>query len=298
MIQSELLEGTQAVLGPDHLQCFEIMHNLALFVYNNGRAEEALEIIDKVVDGYKRYLPPDHRDMLTAVQDMGTIMGNLGRYDEAEPLLRDALSGYERTQGPDTTDTLRTVKNMVDLLQSAGRLDDARRFHLRYLKAIASKSSVQPAELRSSAASCFSMGDYELAERFLRRVLEQRFEIPGTHCHLARALVMQGRTEDARQEIQQAWEHQNEAPAYVTPRILYFQLLFSYLDGTESASHLGRMKSSLQNDDSSMGWAMTPVLDHLKPPLSADTHALLTALVAALSDRTNLFRPGSVPCLA
>jgi hypothetical protein len=44
-----------------------------------------------------------------------------------------------------------------------------------------------------------------------------------------------------------------------------------------------------------MIWAMDPILDHLKPRLTASDHALLTALVAALSDRANLEKLDEFP---
>ena len=37
-----------------------------------------------------------------------------------------------------------------------------------------------------------------------------------------------------------------------------------------------------------MGWSMQPVLEHLKPKLQENDHALLTALVAAMSFKEKL----------
>lgn len=287
-IQRELLEGTQIVLGKDHLECFNLMHNLSLFVLNNGRPEESLNIISKVIEGYKRYLPPNHRDMLTAMQDMGTVLGYLDRYDEAEPLLRDALTGYEQTQGLSTKDTLRTVQNLGDLLQRAGRLEEAKPFYLRYIDAITSRNDTPPLELRKCAGSCFNMEEYGAAERLLNRVLDQNFEVPGTHCHLARICLITNHVNDARQHTDSAWHHRSEAPRYVIPRILWFQITLSLLDAVDPSLHLGRLKTALVADDAFMEWTMTPVLEHLKPKLAPENHAFLTALVAAMSDKENL----------
>lgn len=287
-IQRELLEGTQVILGPGHLECFCLMHNLALFVYNNGRPKDALDLISKVVEGYKRYLPPDHRDMLTAMQDMGTVLGALGRYNEAEPLLREALSGYERTQEPDTIDTLRTVNNLAYLLQCAGRLNEAKPFYKRYLEAKISKPDTKPIELRQAAGSCFNVKDYDFAEHLLNRVLDLHFEIPGTHCHLARIYLLLDRDKDAEEHIDQAWNHRDEAPAYVILRILLFRILFAMIDGTDPALYLSRLKTALSTDGAHMDWTMEPVLEKLRQSLSPDTHAFLTALVTALSSKENL----------
>ena len=37
-----------------------------------------------------------------------------------------------------------------------------------------------------------------------------------------------------------------------------------------------------------MEWTMQPVLDHIKPKLTEQQHALLSALIDAMSDKQNL----------
>jgi len=415
-VQRDLLEATQAVLGADHLTCFELKHNLGLFVYHCGRFEEARTIVAEVVDGYRRYLPPDHRDMLTAMQDLGTAMSSLNLWDEAESLLRDALSGYERTQGPDTTDTLRTVhnlsillsdkgdlsgaeelarrvvettertlgpnhgdtidavgrlgvmlanqrkdseaepilkrsmlanedalgsentktldavrnfaivverigrheeaetlyrrlrdtqervlgpehhntlttmQNLSDLLDKTGRPDEARILRLQRIQAITAKPDAAPLDLRTAAGDAYRLADYGLADTLLQRVLANGFELPGTHCHLARIALVTGDDAAATEHAAQAWEHRAEAPAYVLPRIIWFQLTARFLTGsgstrpeTEPPNLLGRLKTTLHVEGAHMEWTMTPVLDHLKPLLLPDDYALLDGLVAALN---------------
>jgi hypothetical protein len=44
-----------------------------------------------------------------------------------------------------------------------------------------------------------------------------------------------------------------------------------------------------------MEWSMDPVLEHLKPRLTASDHALLTALVAALCDGEKLAELDLIP---
>jgi superfamily II DNA/RNA helicase len=75
--------------------------------------------------------------------------------------------------------------------------------------------------------------DYSRSEKGLRSLNEARFEIPSTHCHLARVLILTGREAKAREHIAQAWTNRDEGLAYVIPRILFFQLAFTLLDETE-----------------------------------------------------------------
>jgi hypothetical protein len=129
------------------------------------------------------------------------------------------------------------------------------------------------------------LGEYALAETLLGRMLEQGFRVPSTRLHLARIAVLTDRGADAREH---AAEHRAEAPSYVPPRILFFQLLFALLDGADAWPVLGRPKQTLSHDDAQLEWIMQPVLDHIRARLAGDARALLTALVAALSDRAKL----------
>jgi hypothetical protein len=127
----------------------------------------------------------------------------------------------------------------------------------------------------------------------------------------ARLCLITGRFAEAREHVTQGWAVRGEAKPYIVARLLWFQLALEMLDaysrGRESApssspltvernspTHvggyeiLGRLKTALQNDSAFMEWTMQPVLDHLKSWLSEPDHALLTAFVAALSDRAKL----------
>jgi tetratricopeptide (TPR) repeat protein len=295
-VQRDLVDGTIEVLGPDHLVCFEVMHNLALFECNAGHDPEAHTIIADVVNGYRRYLPPNHRDMLTALQDLGTILGRLGRLTEAETLLTEALAGYESTQGSEAKDTLRTVNNLAGVLDELGRHDDAKPLHLRHLRAVSKKDDAAPGELRAAAHTCLTMGEYDLAESLLKRVLAARFEVPGSHCHLARIYMLTNKDEAARKEIAQAWEHRTNAqPFYVVARMLFFKMLFCMLDDTDLGQVLGLLKGAFTHEAAHMGWSIQMVIDHVKPRLPSAKIALLEALASAIDDKTNLQRLDAFP---
>lgn len=287
-IQRDLLAGTEAILGIDHIDCYGLKHNLSLFLFNNRKLEEAYQMIDEVVKGYRENLPPDHRNMLTALQDLGTILGSLKRYSEAEPLLLEALAGYERTQALDAQDTLRTVKNLADMLDVMGRSEEAKPLYLRVINKTLSNKDITPLELRQVAAESFKLGDYELTENLLLQVLSKQFEIPGTNCHLSRIYILTNRLSDAQEHIEQAWQHRLDAPFYVTARMLWFKITLAFLEKNTPENYLGRLKFVLQKENAFMEWTMQPVLDHIKPQLTEEQHDLLVALVDTMSDKANL----------
>src|SRR5207249_3206615 len=102
---------------------------------------------------------------------------------------------------------------------------------------------------RVAALEAYQAGDYAGAERLLRSLIAQRFEIPSTRCHRARIRLIQDRFEDAATEIAAAWEHRAEGPCYVVGRILWLQLALVYISPTEHAAMssaqviLGRLKT-------------------------------------------------------
>jgi tetratricopeptide (TPR) repeat protein len=119
--QRDLLRSTELAIGPHHLECFRLKHDLGLFLWNEGQREESLAVTREVVEGYKTYLPPDHRDMLTAMHDLGVLMEQTNpANDESIALLMAALEGYDRTLSPDSEDTLRAVTNLIWALQRRG----------------------------------------------------------------------------------------------------------------------------------------------------------------------------------
>jgi hypothetical protein len=138
---------------------------------------------------------------------------------------------------------------------------------------------------RSAALLDYKAGDYSSAEQKLQELLASDFEVTGTRCHLARIALITNDLPSLREHTAEAWKVRAGAPGYVVPRILWLQLASALLDGDiVGVLHLlGYLKTALQDPKAIMEWSMNPVLDHLKPKLSASDHALLTALVDAMS---------------
>jgi hypothetical protein len=61
----------------------------------------------------------------------------------------------------------------------------------------------------------------------------------------------------------------------------------AFNDGT-SQTILAQLKGVLQHEDAFMEWTMEPVLKHLEDKLEPGTLKFLSAIVAAMSDKSNL----------
>jgi hypothetical protein len=164
---------------------------------------------------------------------------------------------------------------------------------------------------RGRALDCYVAGDYAGAEALLLPLLDIGFEVPGTHCHLARVCLMLDREADARRHVEEAWAHRAEAPAYVLPRILWLQTAFAMLDaadapegsaaesdgrreplapaeqgiGASLRSLLGRVRAALAAHARPYEWTIQPVLDRLAPRLAPGAVELLGALSAVIDGR-------------
>ncbi len=151
------------------------------------------------------------------------------------------------------------------------------------LRALRTDDGEPPAILRREQAyDCFVAGDYAEAESLLRGCLQEQFEVPGTHCHLARVLVMAGRELEARVEIERAWEARSEGPAYVRARILFFQCLFAMLDRTDFSDYVRQIKTVLSEGCAHWGWTIEPVIQLLRGRLCRADYRFACALAEAL----------------
>lgn len=183
---------------------------------------------------------------------------------------------------PDTLAYLQSLKKNDDTSEIQSIVNQAIRRLLR-----------DPQELRQKALSYVLSHQYDLAEQLLLRLLEQDFEIPGTHCHLARVYLLTDRYEEASVQGEQAWMQRAKAKPYVIPRILWIQLALIFLDkyaidSQQAAILLGRLKSALNVKGAHVEWTMNPVLDHLRPRLDENAYVLLTALVSAMISKNKM----------
>jgi hypothetical protein len=102
---------------------------------------------------------------------------------------------------------------------------------------------------------------------------------------------MTDREAEAREEINQAWTTREGAPAYVVPRILFFQCVFTMLDAADITTKVGQIKAALRAPGAHLDWTIQPMLDHLHSRFGETNHQFLKALAEALSD------PNAMPYL-
>lgn len=151
-------------------------------------------------------------------------------------------------------------------------------------------------DVRSMATLLFQHGEYHKAEELLKALLDADCEPAGIHHHLARLCLITDRIAEAREHVAQAWAVRGDKKSYIIARLLWFELALDALTHGDlalhrphSASVLGRLKTTLQDDGAFMEWTMEPVLEHLKGKMQQTEYwELLSALVDALNGTESL----------
>jgi len=290
--------------GEFHWRTLMTEYSLARTLLAKGETGNAVQLLRANIEKKAAHLPEkeNHPDTLDSIMLLAKVQMENGELAEAESLARRAIAGRERALGKDDSDTLEAVALLTVIYLKQGRNVEAEALRARLIDAnLRSGNPEALLSIRRAAYNFFVGGEYTQAEKLLRGLVEKGFETAGNRCHLARVLILTGRAEEAQEHVAYAWGNRAGAAAYVTPRILWFQIaLLCCLHperGIEPAhlKLLGKMKTAMQSADASSEWSMTPVLLHLESCIREADFKLLEALVSALNDRAHMQELDSFP---
>lgn len=144
------------------------------------------------------------------------------------------------------------------------------------------KTAITPEMVREKALKYIRSRRYSEAEILYNQLLELQFEPPGTMCHLARVFLMTNRMEEARKIVEEAWQQISEAQPYVVLRILYFKLLFAFIDKSDSHEWIGMIKTAYYRRNSLMDWDIDFVVTELDDYLDVSEYLFLMDLQKAM----------------
>ncbi len=115
----------QARLGEDHRNTLVSGANLAVELSSTGRAQEARDLLDHILERLRRSLGEDHPVTLTAADNLASILRVLDRPEHARDLSEDTYARRHRLLGPDHPATLATANNLAISLLALGDLGGA-----------------------------------------------------------------------------------------------------------------------------------------------------------------------------
>ena len=279
--------------GPYHWRTLMAEFTLGKTLWAKDKKEEAIEILKENIKKKSAHLQQgaNHPDTLDSVYTLAGIQLAEARLDEAEPLARRVLAGRELVLGSDDPATLEAVLLLEVICAKLNKKTEAESLCDRLMDAAV--SSGDPERLLSARKAAFTLyetGEYDRAEKILRSLIEKRFEVAGTYCHLARLLIIGDKPQKALEAVERAWEVRSGAPWYVVARILWLRLalLNVSLDGSPTEARargevVGYLKTVMDKEGPRMEWKMGPVLEALRRTLPGEEVDFLGALVRAMS---------------
>ena len=262
---------------------------------------------ERALEASERVLGAEHPDTLCGANNLASLLEGKGDYAGAKQLYERACAGFLRISRATGQPHPRLQATIANYHGCLSKMEDYQQGVMSSLQRLAAnvlphepaktdaRQRMTPEQLRGNALEHYERGEFERARQLLEALLLSGFEVVSTRLHLARIALIMDRSADAGQHVAEAWARRHDAKPYVVARILWMRALMAILDGTDCAPFHGAAKERPGGRSAQMGWTMQPVLDHLKPRLTADDHALLSGLIAALGDRTNVEKLNAYP---
>lgn len=164
--------------------------------------------------------------------------------------------------------------------QHKNEIDD---YTWRYYSRLFNRENIEsdPYYLRSKALNNLEKGEFAVAEKIYLDLIEQKFELPGTYCHLARVQLLRHDEKAARKSVASAWKLRTEALKYVVPRIIFLKILLLMIENRNPFFWIIRLKALLVDDTARMEWDIEATIKAYELQLSEQNYLFLLALAEA-----------------
>ncbi|KAI1323145.1 TPR-like protein [Xylariaceae sp. FL0255] len=126
-LESEIVEVSAKLEGPDDQTTINHMGNVVSAYWNQGRLDEAERLYLQVIELGKQALGVDHTITLTSMANLASTYWNQSRLEEAEQLFKLVMEARNKVLGAEHPDTLTCMGNLASTYRNQGRLHDAER---------------------------------------------------------------------------------------------------------------------------------------------------------------------------
>jgi len=109
------MEARKEKLGADHPDTLTSMANLASTYRNQGRWQEAENLVVHVMEATKEKLGADHPDTLSSMANLAFTYREQKRWKEAFVLLSEAVQGMQQVLGPDHPEVTHYIQEQVKM---------------------------------------------------------------------------------------------------------------------------------------------------------------------------------------
>jgi tetratricopeptide (TPR) repeat protein len=175
---SDLATTSNQLLGAGHPHTILAGQRLAEAYLADGRTDDAVAWLQRLLDTRAVQLGPDHDEVIGARLRLGHALVAAGQRDRAVSVLGSVLSDCERVHGPAHASTLGARDELAAAYLAAGRHSDA---IASYRRALADRERIQgsrhPQTMTTHqglAAACLSSGQTKEAVSAYKRVVADR----------------------------------------------------------------------------------------------------------------------------
>ena len=169
--------------GRDHPTTLTAMHYLALTYSTQGRHEEAIELLLRVVPSRTKMLGEEHLNTLQSTSNLAWTYWKQGRYEEAEELQIRVLKARMKVLGPEHSDTHTSINNLAMTYIDLGRYDEAedlQKLVFESRKRTLGEEHPDTIKSKHNLASAYrGQGRYQEAENLYFEALESRKKVLG-----------------------------------------------------------------------------------------------------------------------
>ncbi len=167
------LEMRRELLGPDHPDVAESLHNYAEVLSWRGELDQAEPMFREAVAIRRRALGAGHSDVAASLKNLAVNLTWQDKNEEAEPYYRQALAIQRREFGDRHPDVAETMADLGGVVHDLGRLDEAEALHRESLAIRRQARGENHPDVATSmlylADTLKGRGDLDEAEQLYRR---------------------------------------------------------------------------------------------------------------------------------
>jgi tetratricopeptide (TPR) repeat protein len=210
-LEVQVMQRSKRVLGGEHPDTLNSMHNLASTYSNQGRWKEAVELRMQVVQMKKRMLGDEHPDTLKSMSNLAPTLRSQGRWKEAEELQLQVMQTRKRVLGDEHPDTLKSMSNLAEEYMSQGRWKEGKELQVQVMqttkRVLGSEHPLTLLSMNNLARTFRNQGRWEEAEELQVQVMQTAKRVLGEEhsetltimSNLASTFRNQGRWKEAEE---------------------------------------------------------------------------------------------------
>ncbi|NUN08627.1 MAG: toll/interleukin-1 receptor domain-containing protein [Ignavibacteriaceae bacterium] len=297
------IQGMEEKMGGDNYETLITINDLGWLYYRKGDYQAAEPYYRKSLIGLEKHYGLEYRDTHAVSHNLALLLELKGELDEAEKLWQRAVNFSINNFGVDHEDTKLLISSLSDLLVKKGEKEKS--LDLEFLKNKAyeqdpdyEKTEQFAIDLNNLGLEYRKIGRINEAEICIRKALLYDIKIRGgdhpkiAHRlnNLSSILLMQGKHNEAKDNLINAWNLKNFKHDITSPRILYVRLTTAILQKDSTGVYIGQLKTLFSLGplpdyaEVSATWEPVHFVEYLRTNLGDDNSDFLLALADVTND--------------